>query len=140
MEPYRNFRHLEQLFGVTWRDLVDLEPSLEELLWTARQSSAICRRRTDVDRLFVPIRNALGGLVGFSGKNHQHPVLGSTKAYEVAYWKLYDEVVGALPACSGGAEADHAARKLSATLPITRWPRYVPLPSEQRVASYWEDQ
>jgi hypothetical protein len=119
--------------------LVALEPTLEKLLGTAQQTSVICRRRTDVDRLFVRIGKALAGIVGFGGKNHRHPVLGSTKAYEVAYWKLYDEVVGALPARSGRAEAAHAARKLSATVSITRWPRYVPLPTEQGVASNWED-
>jgi hypothetical protein len=111
MEPYRNFRHLEKLSGVTWRDLIALEPALEELLETARETSAICRRPADVDRFFVPIGNELAGLVGLTGKNHRHPVLGSTKAYEIAYWKLYDAVVGSLPARSGGAEAIRAARK-----------------------------
>ncbi len=103
MEPYRNSRHLEKLFGVTWRDLVALEPMLEELLEIARQASALCRRWADVDRFFVPIGNELAGLVGLTGKNHQHPVLGSNKAHEIAYWKLYDAMVGLLPARSGGA-------------------------------------
>ena len=139
MEPYRNFRHLEKLFGVAWRDLVALEPMLEELLGTARQTSAIRRRWADVDQSFAPIRNTLAGLVGFTGKHHGHPVLGSTKAYEIAYWKLYDAMIGSLPARSGGVEAIRAARKFSPTLSISRWPRYVPLPTEHRVAASWED-
>jgi hypothetical protein len=139
MEPYRNFQHLEKLFGVTWRDLVAMEPALEELLGTARQTSVICRRWADVGRFFVPIGNALAGLVGLAGKNQRHPILGSAKAYEVAYWKLFDEAVGALPARFDGVEAARAARKPSPTLTITRWPRYVPLPTEKGVASYWED-
>ena len=139
MEPYRNVRNLEKLFGVTWRDLIALEPTLEGLLETAREASIICRRWADVDRFFVPIGNALSGIVGLAGKNQRHPILGSAKAYEVAYWKLFDEVVGALPARFDGVEAARAARKPSPTHSITRWPRYVPLPTEQGVASNWED-
>jgi hypothetical protein len=139
MEPHRNFRYLEKLFGVTWRDLAAMEPALKELLGTARQTSVICRRWADVDRFFVPIGNALSGIVGLAGKNQRHPILGSARSYEVAYWKLFDEVVGALPPRSGGAEATFTARKPSPTLSITRWPRYVPLPTEKGVASYWED-
>ena len=140
MEPYRNVRNLEKLFGVTWRDLIALEPTLEGLLETAREASIICRRWADVDRFFAPIRNTLAGLVGFTGKNHRHPLLSSTKAYEVAYWILFDAVAGLLPARSGGAEANRAARTLSPTVAITCWPRYVPLPTEQGMASHWEDQ
>jgi hypothetical protein len=135
MEPYRNYRHLEKLVGVTWRDLIELEPALEELLWTARQTSVFCRRWADVDQFLVPIRNTLTGLVGFAGKSPWHPVLGSTKAYEVAYWKLYDAVAGSLPARSRAAETIRTERKLAPTLAITRWPRYVPLPTEQEAAS-----
>ena len=139
MEPYRNYRLLEKLFGVTWRDLAAMEPALEELLHTARQTSVICRRWADVDRSFLPIGNALAGLVGLAGKNQRHPILGSAKAYEIAYWKLFDEVVEALPARFDGVEAARAARKPSPTLSITRWPRYVPLPTGRGVVSYWED-
>jgi hypothetical protein len=116
-----------------------MEPALEELLGTARQTSVICRRWADVDRFFVPIGNALSRIVGLARKNQRHPILGSAKAYEVAYWKLFDEVAGALPARFDGVEATRAARKPTPTLSITRWPRYVPLPREKGVASYWED-
>jgi hypothetical protein len=139
MEPYRNFRHLEELFGVTWRDLVELEPTLEELLLTAQQRSVLCRRWADVDRLFAPIRNTLAGLVGLTRTIHRHPVLGSAQAYEVAYWKLYDAVAGMLPVGPRGAEAAHAARKMCQTLAISHWPRYVPLPTERGRALNWED-
>jgi hypothetical protein len=139
MEPYRNFRHLEELFGVTWRDLVELEPTLEELLRIAQQRSVLCRRWADVDRFFAPIRSTLSGLVGLTRKNQGHPVLASAQAYEVAYWKLYDAVAGMLPVGPGGAATAHAARKLSSTLAISHWPRYVPLPTERGLALNWED-
>jgi hypothetical protein len=57
-----------------------------------------------VDPAFSPIRNSLGELVGFAGKNHAHPILGSLDAYQVAYWKLYDAVAGLLPGRAAGAE------------------------------------
>jgi hypothetical protein len=119
MGPYRNFRQLEKLFGVTWLDLVEVEPELEELLWTARGASVICRRWADVDRLFSPIRNTLAEIVGFAGKNHLHRVLGTTKAYEVAYWKLYDAVAGLLPIRTGWA-AQSRDETPAATLVIHR--------------------
>jgi hypothetical protein len=133
MEPYRNYRHLEKLFGVTWRDLVALELTLGELLGTARQTSVICRRWADMDRFFTPIQNTLATLVGFTGKNRRHPILGSAKAYEVAYWKLYDAVACLLPTRSAGAEAAGTAREFASRIVIERWPRYVPLPTEPKV-------
>jgi hypothetical protein len=42
MKPFPNFRELECLAGVTWQDLVELEPRLGELLWRARQAGASC--------------------------------------------------------------------------------------------------
>jgi hypothetical protein len=104
MNPYPNFRDLERLSGVAWCDLAGLEPRLAELLWAARQACVTCRRWSDVERAFAPIRNALAELVGFAGKNRGHPVLGGPGAYEVAYWKLYDAVAGLLPGRAGGPE------------------------------------
>jgi hypothetical protein len=140
MEPYRNFRLLEKLFGITWRTLVDLEPALEELLWNAQEMSVSCRRRADVDRFFAPMRDTLAGLIGFTGKNRLHPVLGSNNAYEVAYWKLYDSVAGLLLAHRARGEANLTARKSPPILAIARWPRYVPLPTEQGAAPNWAGQ
>jgi hypothetical protein len=104
MRPYPNFRDLERLWGITWRDLAELEPELGGLLCGARQACVTCRRWSDVDRAFAPIRNTLAGLVGLAGKNSRHPVLGGPGAYEVAYWKLYDAVAGLLPGRPGGGE------------------------------------
>jgi hypothetical protein len=98
---YPNYRDLERRFGVTWRDLAELEPGLTELLWSARQACVTCRRWSDVDRVFSPIRNTLARLIGFAGKNYGHSILGSLGAYQVAYWKLYDAVAGLLPGRSG---------------------------------------
>ena len=94
MKRYPDFRDLEPLSGVTWLDLVGLEPELEKLLWKARQACVSCRCWMDVERVFASVRNTLSDLIGFAGKYHQHPVLGSTGAYQVAYWKLYDAVAG----------------------------------------------
>jgi hypothetical protein len=96
-KPYPNLRVLERLSGITWGDLTALEPRLGELLWAARQACVTCHRWSQVDQIFSPIRNTLAELVGFAGKNHGHPVLGSPRAYEIAYWKLYDAVAGLLP-------------------------------------------
>jgi hypothetical protein len=88
---------LERIHGVTWWQLTDLEPRLNELLWKARQDGARCRCQEEVARAFGPIRNAVAELVGFQGRHRNHPVLGSVGAYEVAYWRLYDAVVCLLP-------------------------------------------
>ena len=97
MNSYPNYRDLERHTGITWQDLFEVEPRLGELLWMARQAGANCLCWSDVDRVFFSIRNRIFELVGFAGCNHRHPVLGSTEAYEVAYWKLYDAVAGLLP-------------------------------------------
>jgi hypothetical protein len=108
MKAYPNVRDLERYHGVTWHDLVALEPRLAELLWGARQKGAACRRWSDLDRAFVPIRNALAELLGFAGAHRSHPVLGGLGAYQVAYWKLYDAAGWLLPDGAGRA-AESAA-------------------------------
>jgi hypothetical protein len=111
MKPYPNFRELESLSGITWSDLTTLEPRLGELLWRARQASVTCRRVSDVNGVFAPIQNTLAEMVGFTGKHHGHPVLGSPWAYQVAYWKLYDSVAGLLPSPVGGAAESSKKQK-----------------------------
>jgi hypothetical protein len=104
MKPYPSFRDMERLSGITWQYLVEREPRLAELLWAARQACVTCRRWSDVDRAFAPVRVALAGLVGYAGKHHAHPVLGSARAHTVAYWKLYDAVAGLLPGRAAGPD------------------------------------
>ena len=96
MKLYPNVRDMEHLWDITWGELTALEPRLEELLWAARAASATCRRWSDVNPVFAPIRNTLTELVGFARRHHRCRVLGSVGAYEVAYWKLYDAVAGLL--------------------------------------------
>src|SRR5262249_13197373 len=103
MHPYPDIRTLERTHGVTWHELVELEPRLAQLLWESRQACVSCRRWPDVDRIFVPIRNSLAELVGFSRRHHWHPILGSLGAYEVAYWKLYTAVAASLPGRANGS-------------------------------------
>jgi hypothetical protein len=88
---------VQRMHGVTWAELVEREPEIESLLWQARSAGARCRSVADVNRAFGPLRNELAGLLGFNGKHHRHPVLGSIGAYEVAYWKLHYAVAGFLP-------------------------------------------
>jgi hypothetical protein len=97
MNAYPDLRDLERQAGTTWAELTALEPELEELLWATRQKNSACRDRCEAERTFAPVRNALSELVGFNGKNHRHPVLGGSGAYQVAYWKLYDVVAGSVP-------------------------------------------
>jgi hypothetical protein len=118
MIPYPNFRDTERLWAITWGDLTALEPRLEELLWAARAASATCRRWSDVDRVFVPIRNTLTELVGSAGRRHRHRVMGSTGAYQVAYWKLYDAVAGLLPVPTAEASLEtHRGEIVAETCP-----------------------
>jgi hypothetical protein len=115
MKPYPDFRDLEHFSGITWGDLTALEPRLEELLWAARQAGVACRLWSDVDRAFAPVRNTLTDLVGFTGTNHRHPILGCCGAFQIAYWKLYDAVAASLPArasCAAKAPEKHRGRRL----------------------------
>jgi hypothetical protein len=102
--PYPNVSDVQRTFGVTWGELVEREPPLAVLLGRARLAGAGCQTLADVDRVFGPLRNELAALIGFAGKHHSHPVLGSAGAYEVAYWNLYHAVVGPLCGRAGGRE------------------------------------
>jgi hypothetical protein len=103
MQPFPDIRYLERTHGVTWHELVELEPRLAQLLWESRQACVSCCRRSDVDRIFIPIRNSLAELLGFSRRHHWHPVLASLGAYEVAYCKLYTAVAASLPGRANGS-------------------------------------
>jgi hypothetical protein len=94
----------QRTYGVTWNQLFELEPQLATLLWRARIAVAKCSTLADGLRVFGPVRDELAELIGFAGKHHRHPVLGSTGAYAVAYWKLYDAVAELLPRRTSGAE------------------------------------
>jgi anti-anti-sigma factor len=88
---------LERAHRVAWGQLAELEPRLAELLWQARAAGAGCCGWEDVERVFAPFLNAVAELVGLRGRHHNHPVLGSVGAYEVAYWRLREAVAGLLP-------------------------------------------
>jgi anti-anti-sigma factor len=103
-KQYPNVDDVQRAHGITWGQLVELEPRVESLLWRARQVGASCRTCADVDQAFNPLRDELTDLIGLLGKNHRHPVLGSAGAYEVARWKLYEAVAGLLPGHTGGPD------------------------------------
>jgi hypothetical protein len=102
---YPDVNDVQRTFGVTWGQLVELEPRLETLLGRVRQAVSGGRASTDMDRVFGPLRNELAALIGFAGEHRSHPVLGSAGAYEVAYWTLYDAVArlvsGHAPSANG---------------------------------------
>jgi hypothetical protein len=97
MKHFPKVHDLEQTHGMTWGELVGLEPRLGELLWQARAAGAGCGDWEDVHRVFAPLRDALAELVGLRGRHRGCPVLGSVGAYEVAYWRLRQAVSGLLP-------------------------------------------
>jgi hypothetical protein len=77
-ELYPDVEGVQRVYGITWLDLVELEPQLDALLWRTRLAAAVnCRTMTDLARVFGPLRNELAELIGFTGKQHRHPVLGS---------------------------------------------------------------
>jgi hypothetical protein len=115
MKLFPHFRDLERTYGVTWHELVEREPRLAELLWGARQASVTCRRWSDVDRTFSPLRNFLAELVGFSSSRRSHPILGSVQAYEVAYWRLYEATAGLLLPPGWGSRETAAGAGASAS-------------------------
>jgi len=105
-EVYPKVDDVQRARGIAWGELVQLEPHVQTLLWRARQVGAGCRTFADVDRAFGSLRDELTGLIGFAGKHHRHPVLGSAGAYELAYWKLYEAVAGLLPSHTSGLEKE----------------------------------
>jgi hypothetical protein len=113
---YPSVNDVQRTFGVSWDQLVELEPELETLLGRVRLTGAWGRSFADLDRVFGPLRNELAALIGFAGKHHRHPVLGSAGAYEVAYWTLYDAVARLLAGRATGPE-EAPANQRSATAP-----------------------
>jgi hypothetical protein len=53
-------------------------------------------------------------LIGFSGKHHRQPVLGSVGAYAVAHRKLYGAVAGLVPGRAAGAQEAPEKQRLEA--------------------------
>jgi hypothetical protein len=92
MRDYRCVKEYEEMWGVTWDELVALEPELNRLLAEAQGAGYGCRTLGQVNRRFTPFKNDIARLVGFCGKYRGHPVLGTHKAYDVVYWKLRNAV------------------------------------------------
>jgi anti-anti-sigma regulatory factor len=95
-KPHLNRDDAQCTAGVTWAQLVELEPRLETLLWQARGAGAGCHSCDDVNRAFRTLRDELAALIGFNGQHRQHSILGGPVAYQIAYSKLHDAVAGLL--------------------------------------------
>ena len=85
---------------ITWDELVQLEPALDQLLQQVRQVQAgpgFCANRV----WYGPngFKAKLLKLVGWERQDN-HPVLSTDEAYDVAYDVLYE----ALPACQHESE------------------------------------
>ena len=124
-KPRPNVYDVPRDCGVTWRQLVELEPQLEELLWRARIAGGKCLTISDAQRVFDPLRSELSELIGFAGKHHRHQVLGGAAAYSVAYCKLFDAVAGLLPCSSADADCrpnNRCAAQMQRRCPSQREP------------------
>ena len=97
MDAIPSIQEMERRHSVTFWRLVELEPRLELLILQASQAGRACRTLADVDREFLPLRNRLGTLIGFSSQHNRHRILGSVGAFEVAYWNLYGVLMNFLP-------------------------------------------
>jgi anti-anti-sigma factor len=97
-------RALEREHGVTWEELTAREPELTALLGQAQHAAVACRSGEGADWVFSPFRRRLSRLIGSQGKHHEHPVLGSPGAYQVADHKLRD-ALGRLPPRGPAARA-----------------------------------
>jgi hypothetical protein len=92
MIAFLKVHDIERCHGVTWGELVELEPGLAHLWWQARQAGSACRNWADARWIFALVRRDLATLVGLTSKHHRHPVLGTVGAFDVAYWRLFDAV------------------------------------------------
>src|SRR5262249_14762393 len=90
---------------VTWTQLVELEPQVQELLWRARVAGANCRTLLDVQSVFGPVREEPTALVRFCGQHPPPPVPGRRPAYHRARSKLYDAVAGLVAGRAAGGPA-----------------------------------
>jgi hypothetical protein len=55
--PFPKGNDVQRTDGVTWGQLVELAPQIQELLWRARVAGANCRTSLDVERAFGPVKN-----------------------------------------------------------------------------------
>ncbi len=92
MRDYQSVKDYEKLWGISWDELVALEPELDRLLADAQCAGEGCRTIDQVNRRFSPFKNRIICLIGFCGKHRGHPILGTHKAYDVVYWKLRNAV------------------------------------------------
>src|SRR5579871_1233948 len=92
MRDVTSVKTRERMHGITWAELVALEPELQRLLDLAHGVGDGCRTWWDVERGWTQFKREIAGLVGYFGKYRGHPILGTVAAYDVVYWKLHNAV------------------------------------------------
>lgn len=99
---------MHQTKPITWQQLIELEPRLRDLLDTAKairddsEEPHFCANKLwygsrENGHREPGLKDELLELVGMCSANKDHPVLGSSRAYDVAYLTIYD----VLPECRG---------------------------------------
>jgi hypothetical protein len=82
---------IEKMHKLTWEQLVELEPRLDDLLFQAELTRPEPDEAEDFNyegawgRFKQPIAN----LVGYFRRDNCDPQLKTNAAYDVAYWKLW---------------------------------------------------
>jgi hypothetical protein len=87
-------KRIEELYGITWDRLVELEPRLESLLVDARASRPDRRSGRNYEIAWGELKDPIATLVGFHRIDDCDPALKTRAAYEVAYTKLLEELHG----------------------------------------------
>lgn len=85
---------MEEVHGVSWDQLELLEPRIAVLLARVRAVRPSIKDEWDEERCWNRFKKPIADIVGYLGENRGHPVLGTTEAYDVVYWRLHNTLVG----------------------------------------------
>lgn len=84
-----DLKDIEEMHELTWEKLVELEPRLEGLLLDAQASRPLSKRRFNYELAWCEFKQPIANLVGWHRWDDCDPVLRTTAAYDVVYWKLF---------------------------------------------------
>lgn len=84
-----DIKHLEEHHGITWEELVELEPRLDGLLSEVQDARPLNKRRFNYEIAWGRFKNPITDLVGYFRHDDCDPRLKTVGAYEVAYYTLW---------------------------------------------------